>query len=193
MAPRLGPLRLPWARDDARDDPYWQFFLDQPPADHRNLVTEIMRRSPEVAVFPAKADLHTPEATASHIKELARYCGADLVGIADLGQLDPDVAQGYPFAVVCAVRARYDPALHPGFGGQAATQNGLYVTFVVSAYIRELGYRATASPDPAAERLAVAAGLGRLNEAGRLVVPKLGAKVHVADIIRTDLPLSADG
>jgi hypothetical protein len=193
MALRLGPLRLPWPKSAADDDPYWESFLNRPAADHRNMVVEIMRRASEGNIFPVRADLHTPEVTARHLKELALYCGADLVGIVDLSRQDPEVARGYPFAVVCAVQAAYDPGQHGGFGGQAASQNGLYVTFVVSAYMRELGYRATAEPDPAADGLAAAAGLGTLNAAGRLVAPKFGTKVHVANIIRTDLPLVADG
>ena len=43
------------------------------------------------------------------------------------------------------------------------------------------------------ERLAVAAGLGTLNGDERLAVPKYGTRIHVADIIFTDLPLAADG
>jgi hypothetical protein len=39
----------------------------------------------------------------------------------------------------------------------------------------------------------VAAGLGKLNGAGKLTVPKYGTKIHIADIIFTDLPMEADG
>ena len=38
-----------------------------------------------------------------------------------------------------------------------------------------------------------AAGLGRLGSDGRLVTEMFGNKVHVANIIRTDLPLAPDG
>jgi hypothetical protein len=193
VARRLGPLTIPWPGSGSPDDPYWEFFLNAPPSDVRNLVPEIIRRAPEGAVNPAKADLHTPEVTSSHIKELARFLGADLVGIVSLGSQDADKGEGYPFAVVCAVRADYDPGQAPGIGGQVPVQNGLFVTFVLSAYIRELGYRATASVDSAAERLAAAAGLGTLDAAGRLVTARYGSRVHVADVIRTDLPLAADG
>jgi epoxyqueuosine reductase QueG len=72
-------------------------------------------------------------------------------------------------------------------------QKGLFITFVLSAWIRELGYRATAVLEPDAEKLAVVAGLGTLNEEGRLVTPQFGARVHVANVIRTDLPLAPDG
>jgi len=71
-------------------------------------------------------------------------------------------------------------------------QNGLFITFVLSAWIRELGFRATAAPHPDAEKLAAAAGLGKLNPDGRLLTPKYGTRIHVADVIRTDLPLAPD-
>ena len=139
---------------------------------------------------------------------MAEYFGAELVGIVKLSLNDapsslpspPSRGRGegegedtYPFAVICVVRADYDPREAPGIGGQVPVQNGLFISFVLSAWIRELGFRATAAPDPDAEKLAAAAGLGTLDEKGRLVTPQLGAKVHVANVIRTDLPLAADG
>ncbi len=193
MALRLGPLRFPWPGRASAGDPYWDFFVSTPPSDPSNAVTEIIRRAPEGAVFPAKADLHSPEITSRHIKELARYLGADLVGIASLGSPAAESGEGYPFGIVCVVRADYDPRKAAGVGGQAPAQNGLFVTFVLSAYIRELGYRATPSGDADAERLAATAGLGRLNADGRLVAARLGSRAHVAGVIRTDLPLVADG
>ncbi len=193
MALRLGPLTLPWPRADDRDDPYWDFFIHTPPRDPANSVTQIIRRAPEGAINPARADIHTPEITASHIKELARFLGADLVGVARLDAPDAADGEAYPFAVVSVVRAEHDPRAAAGLGGQVPVQNALYVTFVLSAYIRELGYRATAAPHPDAERLAAAAGLGTLDAAGRLVTTQYGPRVYVADVIRTDLPLAADG
>jgi hypothetical protein len=185
---KLGPLKLLWARAGSRkNDPYWDFFINTPPADIANTVTEMIRSAREGNVFPTKAELHTPEITSSHVKELARYLGADLVGIASLSNDE------YPFAVVCAVQAEYDPRAALGIGGQAPVQKGLFIGFVLSAWIRELGFRATAAPHTDAERLAAAAGLGTLNGEGRLVTTKYGTGVHVANVIRTDLPLGADG
>jgi len=200
---RLGPLRIPWLGKDSReDDPYWDFFINTPPADLANTVTEMIRSAPEGNIFPTKAELHTPEITSSHVKELARYLGTDLIGIARL-TLSPFPAgvegkgEGnniqYPFAVICAVHADYDPRQAPGIGGQVPVQKGLFITFVLSAWIRELGFRATAVLDPNAEQLAEAAGLGKLNTDGRLVTPQYGTRVHVANVIRTDLPLAPDG
>src|SRR5262249_59325582 len=99
-----------------------------------------------------------------------------------------DAPEGYPFAVVAVVRAEQDPRDAPGVGGQVPVQNGQYVTFVLSAYIRELGYRATAKLAADGERLAAAAGLGTLDDRGPLLTPQYGPLVHVADVIHTDLP-----
>lgn len=61
-----------------------------------------------------------------------------------------------------------DKVVH--IGGQAQVQKGLFLTFVLSAWIRELGFRASVVPDMEAEALAAQAGLGTLNADGRLVL-----------------------
>jgi hypothetical protein len=196
MGLRLGSLRLPWPRSGFDDDPYWDQFINRPPADVRNMIPEIIGKAPEGNVFPTRAELHTPAVTSRHVKELGVYLNAQLVGIVDLGKQKPELAQGYPFAVVCAVRAEQDPYTAAGVGGQAAVQAGQFVTFIVASWIRELGYRATMKievPREQRERLAIVAGLGTLNGEGRLTVAKYGTRVHVADVIFTDLPLVADG
>jgi len=194
VALRLGPLKLPWlGKNSHKDDPYWDFFINTPPADLANTVTEMIRNAPEGNVFPTKTELHTPEITSSHVKGMAEYFGAELVGIARLNPDEAHDGESYPFAVICAVRADYDPRQALGIGGQVPVQKGLFISFVLSAWIRELGFRANAAPDPDADKLAAAAGLGTLNHEGRLVTPQFGANVHVANVIRTDLPLAADG
>jgi hypothetical protein len=194
VALRLGPLKLPWLRKNShKDDPYWDFFINTPAVDLANTVTEMIRNAPEGNVFPAKTELHTPEITSSHVKGMAQYFGAELVGIVKLNPDNTLDGESYPFAVICAVHADYDPGKSPGIGGQVPVQNGLFISFVLSSWIRELGFRASAAPDPDAEKLAAAAGLGTLNEKGRLVTPQFGANVHVANVIRTDLPLAPDG
>lgn len=192
MPLRLGPLTIPWPSKAAADDPYWDFFINTPAGDPRNSVVDLIRNAPEGMIFPVKGDIHTPEVTSSHIKELGRYIGADLVGIARLDEPAPADGVPYPFGVVCLLRADYDPRTSPGMGGQTPVQNGVYVTFVLSAYIRELGYRATAKNEANADQIAASAGMGTLNAAGRLVTPQYGDRVYVANIIRTDLPLIAD-
>ncbi len=194
MALRLGPLKLPWlGKNSHKDDPYWDFFIKTPAADLANTVTEMIRNAPEGNVFPTKTELHTPEITSGHLKGMAEYFGAEMTGIARLTPEDTRNGEFYPFAVICAVHADYDPRESPGIGGQVPVQKGLFISFVLSAWIRELGYRATAAPDADAEKLAARAGLGTLDKEGRLVTPRFGANAHVANVIRTDLPLAADG
>ena len=194
MALRIGPLKLPWlGKNSHKDDPYWDFFINTTAADLANTVTDMIRNAPEGNVFPTRTELHTPEITSSHVKGMAEYFGAEMTGIARLTPEDTRNGEFYPFAVICAVHADYDPRKSPGIGGQVPVQNGLFISFVLSAWIRELGYRATAAPDPDAEKLAARAGLGTLNNEGKLVTPRFGANVHVANLIRTDLPLAPDG
>ena len=189
MALPSGWPRRPWRGAGRRsDDPYWDFFLNTPPSDPANSLLDAIRNAPGGNVFPTRAELHTPEVTASHVKEMARYLGADLVGITTL---DGDDA-GHPFAIVCAVRADHDPRQARGLGGQVPVQNGLFVTFVLGAWIRELGFRASMAPALDAARLAAAARLGTLDRTGRLVTARYGTRVHVADVIRTDLPVATD-
>jgi hypothetical protein len=193
-------MRIPWPGNKSpADDPYWDFFINTPPADLANTVTDLIRNAPEGNVFPTKADIHTPEITSSHVKEMARYLGADLVAIARLQTPLPmregkaPGAADFPFAVLCAVRADQDPRRSPGIGGQVPVQNGLFITFVLSAWIRELGFRATAVEVENAELLAAQARLGRLDAAGRFVTENFGTDVHIAPVICTDLPLAPDG
>jgi len=183
--------KMPWLGKKARQDPYWDYFINTPPADRANSVVDMIRNAPEGNVFPTRADMHTPEITSRHLKELAYYLGTDLVGIARLRSTDKP--GDYPFAVICALQADYDPREAQGIGGQLPVQKGLFVTFVLSAWIRELGFHATAATDSRAEALAVDAGLGTLNEHERLVTEPYGTGIYVADVIFTDLPMAVDG
>jgi hypothetical protein len=186
---RLGPFKLGGTASSHRDDPYWDLFVNRAVADRNNLVNLAMADAPEGNVNPVRADLHTPDITAAHLKEFARYLGADVVGVAAVDDVGEDPR---PFAVICGVKAEYNPAQSPGVGGQAPAVDTQYISFVVSAYIRELGYRATSVIDPDAVRLAARARLGTADRDGLLVAPKLG-RVHVSEIIRTDIPLAVDG
>lgn len=194
MALRLDPLKLPWLGEKShKNDPYWDLFINRPPADLANTAIEMIRKAAEGNVFPTKAELHTPDITSSHVKGMAEYFGAELVGIVRLNAEDNGDGEFYPFAVICAVHADYDPRTSLGIGGQVPVQNGLFITFILSAWIRELGFRATAKQKTNVEKLAAKAGLGTLNSDGRLITPQFGAKVYVAEAIFTDLPLAADG
>jgi hypothetical protein len=178
---RLSSL-LPWRRRD----PYWDAYVNRPPADPSNLVPPHVRNAPEGAVYPIKSDVHTPEVMSQHIQDLGRFFGAALIGVAPLGLNE---SNDYPFAVVAAIPAEYDPRTSPGIGGQAAALTGAYVAFNLAAAIREYGFRAARSGSLDLDRIAVCAGLGTLDPAGRLVAREYGSRLYLADVIRTDLPL----
>ena len=190
-----GVLRLP-GRSASGDDPFWDAFINRPPADALNTIPEVVAKAQEGSIVPTQSELHSPNVTSSHVKELANYLGRAPTGIADLTKQDPELAHGYPYAIVCAVRSEYDPYDHPGIGGQAGVQAGQFVTFIVAAWIRELGYQATIKIETTREQrehLASATGVGTRDRSGRFTTPKYGSKVHIADIIFTDLPMQADG
>ena len=191
MAGKFPKFRLS-RQDSHRDDPYWDFFITSAPADLTNTVTELMRKAPAGNIFPTKAELHTPEITSSHVKGMAQYFGAELIGITKLDSNETNATEQLPYAILCAVHADYDPRTSPGIGGQMPVQNGLFITFVLSSWIRELGFRATVMREANTDALAAQAGLGTLNGQGRLVTREFGANVYVADAIYTDLPLAAD-
>ncbi len=192
---KIGPITLPFGK--TQEDPYWDAFINRPPVDSRNAADEILRHASGGAVNPRRVDLHTPEITTAHLKQLATFLGAEQVGIVRLKDAephDPTDSESYPFAIVCTVKADYDPRTAPGIGGQVPVRNGRYVTFILASYIREMGYRATNQEPGDAHRLAVAAGLGTLSREGRLVPATRGAHIHVADeVVYTDLPLAPEG
>jgi hypothetical protein len=176
-------VKFPWKDDD----PYWDAFVNRPPADPNNLLPHAFKQVPEGGVNPVRTEVHSPNIMASHVKELGRFYGADLVGIIERVGADP------PFAIISLLRADHDTRTAHGIGGQTPALKGTFATFTLSAYIRELGYRCARSDAEDAERLALAAGLGQLDADGRLVSHRYGRKVHVADVLLTDLPLEPDG
>lgn len=171
-----------------KNDPYWDAFINRPPADPNNVIPFAFRGLKEGDPNPARTAVHSPNVMSGHIKELGQFYGADGVGIVGLTS-EPG------FAIVSVLKADYDPRTAHGVGGQTPLLKGLFETFTLAAYIRELGYsaRRVTVEDNRGERLAASAGLGSLDPDGRLVHPRLGRGVHVAEVIVTDLPLQPDG
>ena len=210
-------MRLPFSRQRERDrDPFWDAFINTPPADPNNVIPHAFSQVHDGETNPVRSEVHSPNVLSSHIKELGRFYGADLIGIVALpaGSISPKGVPsgvdrgndslrspaGVPagvqcFAIVTVLKADYDTRTSKGVGGQTPALKGLFATFTLAAYIRELGYNATRvfGEDHRGERLAAAAGLGQLNTDGRLVTPRFGRLVYVAELIVTDLPLEPDG
>jgi hypothetical protein len=187
-------LRPRWRREPP--DPYWADFINRPPGDPNNLLTHAFGRVPEGGTNPVRSEVHSPNVMAGHVKEFGRFLGAEQVGIVRL-VVNPFAEEGATdetrcFAIVCVLKADHDTATAGGIGGQTPALKGLFATFNLAAYIKELGYRATRS-GAHRQRLAALAGLGVLDAEGRLSSARLGPNVHVAEVVYTDLPLEADG
>jgi len=185
-------LRQWWERLRT-NDPYWDAFLHRPPADPQNVITSAMLPGPAGSVFPTQTEVHDTSAMSGHLKEFAKFVGADATGVSAV----PEAAQkaegspGYPYAVSCLVQAVEEAKESTGIGGQFAVQKCAVANFNLAAYIRELGYEAVVQEE-GAHAYAAAAGLGRLDADGKLNTQQFGRRVGISGVILTNLPLAAD-
>ena len=225
----------------------WDHFINTPPADPKGDLGSALTGASEGRMFPVKSHDPDPAAMALNVKDLAKWWGADLVGIVGLepgslyaipapaepatsntsgfeappfeaGPPEPDMIEPAPpdrisddattsdsdeerseaggalrylFGIVCAYYAEYDPDVSKGIGGRYVIQRGGMVNQHIGAFIREVGFRATKckfDPLPLAEL----AGLGKVDKNGRFVTQKKVGYVHVAQVIVTTLPMTAD-
>ncbi|MBI4332631.1 MAG: 4Fe-4S dicluster domain-containing protein [Chloroflexi bacterium] len=151
-----------------------------------------------------------PETAARNIKGVARYLGADLVGICRLNPLwvysyDRDgnpVDLNHTYAICMAFAYRdFDMLLAQRGTSPAAMiecnhwQFSIAVTvgLRLASYIRNLGYDARDQVGGQVQNipLAIDAGLGELGRCGLLNTKKFGPAVRL-DIVTTDLPLAVD-
>lgn len=136
------------------------------------------------------------------VKSLARYLGADLVGIARLEEsyvyLDRNVP--YTYVVSLAVEMDYNliklaPSRRTSTTLWKAYNDLSEITVHLAAHIRGMGYPARAHHQGTGELLlvpcAVDAGLGELSKMGFLITKKYGPRVRLA-AVTTDLPLEVD-
>ncbi|MSQ27961.1 MAG: hypothetical protein EXR51_07480 [Dehalococcoidia bacterium] len=155
-----------------------------------------------------KTEIHDPQAMTGHLRELSRFFGADMLGVAATtagllapleGVAPPEEgeppysaerwATEFPSAVVALIGWEYDSERDLGIGGQWGDIKTSVIAFNLAAYIRELGYRAIATGLQIV-RLEAAANLGSVDSAGRIAVPGFGAGVWLANAVLTNLPLA---
>jgi ferredoxin len=182
-----------------------------------NSLYDIYRNLPEGKVNLKKIAVTDPERMACNIKEIARFFGADVVGITHLDQAyvyshrargNPAVGEkaGDPihlphrFAICLGFESDYEKFLTNNSRISDAEYglgniNSLQPTFLLAAYIREMGYparthgygRFEVNPIP----LAVNAGLGELGRHGMLIHEEYGSRLHLS-VVTTDLPMAVD-
>jgi len=159
-------MKLPW--QSAHDDPYWDAFINRPPADANNLIPHSFKLAEPGGVNPVKTEIHSPNVMSQQVIDLARFYGAEHVGIVPL--------DANTFGIVCALHTDYDMRVARGIGGQTPALKGLFATFTLAAFIRELGYSANCVTRADTVALAARAGVS-------------GKQRYVAEIVETDLPL----
>ena len=139
----------------ARNDPLWDRYLNQPPADPNADMTIAIRTAPTGSIFPAKSTVPEPGRMASDLFELVSFFGGSAMGVvanatwarhqpingAELNDLST-----LPHLIVFGVRLDIDPDKSPGIGGQHVRREAATIVFSVGAYIRELGYEAIVCP-----------------------------------------------
>jgi reductive dehalogenase len=154
-----------------------------------------------------------PEQMSRTIKRVARYFGADDVGICRLHpnwvysheyntmtreHYPMEVPEGCDNAIVLAVAMDYETIrMSPSGMGDAATGLGYsmmaYVANLLATFIRVLGYRALPCGNDTALSIpmAMAAGLGEVGRMGLLIHHTYGPRIRLCKVI-TDLPLAYD-
>lgn len=165
----------------------------------------------DTPVAPERVEVSDPAAQAVEIKRIARFFGADLCGITAydprwtyasrvdtrdmsaapnkvkassvivLGhQMDADLTQTYPSALAGAATGRE-------YSHEAA------IVMQVAAYIRNLGYEATASMNDTGLVIpyALQAGLGEYARNQLVITPEFGPRLRFSKIYTT-LPLAHD-
>lgn len=190
------------------------FFGDRRRA---NCLNETVAAAVDGPVRPRQHSCASADAATRHIREVARYFGADLVGFTGLddgfiythaGHESGAMAQrggepielGHQYAVVMAFEMDYRlVSSSPSFIDAAEVGRGYVragMTAVsLAAYLRELGWPARAhtvrNEQVLHVPLAVKAGLGELGRNGFLVTARYGPRVRLSTVTTT-LPLAPD-
>jgi len=211
----LGPVvQQRWTAESM--DPFRRIYF--PENRPQNVPMRSWRAFADGPVNPDAWLASDPAAIAAHIKAVARFFGADVVGICPLDQgfvfthrgLRIDYAKGiagepirvpHRFAISMAVQSEYKLyANSPNFINDIPHGKGYLktarVAVCLAAYIRELGYPAKAhffmNEEVLHVPIAVTAGVGELARNGSLITRDYGPRVRLATVT-TDLPLAADG
>lgn len=211
---RLGPVMKKRMRDPV-PDAFWRIFY--PRQRRENSVLWHLFEAADGPVNPTRTEAPDREANARHIKEVAKFFGADLVGVSKLepswiythygnifdspkGRLDKPVELNHAFAISIAKgmdRRKLNSS--PSYVENAET--GLryaelaLISCMLAGYIRELGYPAKAhhltNEEVLHQPLAIQAGLGEIGRNDTVISARYGPGMRLATVT-TDLPLAVE-
>jgi epoxyqueuosine reductase len=161
---------------------------------------------------PSKVPVTNPAQMSEQVKMMARFYGADLVGVCEINNtwvyshyFDRETGNygpleiPYKYAVVMGIEMKWEEGIveSPGYPSSAATalaySNMAEVSSKLAQYIRMLGYEAVPSGNDTTQSipLAIDAGLGELGRNGLLITPQFGARQRICKVY-TNLPLEPD-
>jgi len=210
----LGPrVQERWTAESV--DPFRRIFY--PETRPQNVPMRSWRSVADGPVNPRRVEVKNPERMAEIIKGVAKFLGADLVGICRLnpawvfthhglridfhkGLAGKPIQVNHRRAISLGIEMEYaNFANSPDFIDNAAVGKGYLeaakVAVCLAAWIREIGWPAKAhffiSEEVVHIPIAVEAGLGELARNGSLIVRNYGARVRLATVT-TDLPLATD-
>jgi len=214
----LGQKLKNWRKSRFGEDPFKRVFGGGgSEGNPYNSFQAIMKDIPDGPVSPKQTPVTDTAEMARNVKEIARFFGADVAGITHLDQAyvyshrakaDPGTGAKFgdpvdlphKYAIVLGFESDYEKFLtnnsrisdaEYGLGNLHTIEP----TFLLAAYIREMGYPARAhyygrgevNPIP----LGVNAGLGELGRHGMLIHEDYGSRLHLA-VVTTDLPMDID-
>ncbi len=208
--PPLGSSAAPSDRA-ALDSLFGSAFIAGLPKEAAAVGGRTVGGRPEAARLPTD-----PQVAALKVKALARYLGADLVGI---GPLNPafryshvgrtfygqrwgeEISLEHPYAISLGIAMDYDRLRRhaPGFPvlmeSALAYAGAAAIAVELANYLRGMGYSARAHHLRDYQLLsvpvAVDAGLGELGRSGVLITREFGSSLRLATVT-TDLPMVLD-
>lgn len=157
---------------------------------------------------PAKYDVEDPKIMTQWLKKIAKFYGADLIGIA---KFDPKwiytndrmdrpyvIPEKIQYAIVIAIEMDQGaintaPKMPSGIATGLGYSKIAFVRTLLSSFIKNLGYEAIPAGNSLglSVPLAVEAGLGGYGRHGLLITREYGPRIRIAKIL-TDLPLVPD-
>ncbi len=175
-------------------------------------LTEALRESVDGSVSSLKST-HSKEDHTQFIKHLAKYFGAEDVGICLLqpyhiytyigrgsGEYGALISLDHQYAIAFTVEMAHEmvntgPRMPTVMESAKQYAEAAKIAVILAATIRDLGYPARAHIDGnyrvIAPLIAKDAGLGEIGRMGLLITPRLGPRVRLA-VVTTDLPLLPD-
>ncbi len=167
----------------------------------------------DTPVAPVQQEIEDPKAMSAEIKRIATFFGADLCGITDMddrwlyasrvdtrdmSEAPNDLPPGMTSVIVMghqmdeALVATYPSALAGAATGREYSHEAAIV-MQLAAYIRNLGYEATASMNDTGLVIpyAIKSGLGEYARNQMVITPEFGPRLRFSKIF-TNLPLAQD-